>query len=385
MRAFAPSTYIRAPWWDGFWVLSFLWLLPLALLLADGHADPYRSPVDSLYFVLSIGFWIGHRVSSTWLAYFTSAYRPLLRTQRVRFVWVPIGILVGTATLIFLPDQALPWSRADRLIGLAILDYGLVTYHFAAQHYGFLSLYRVRAGQRRSTSARVVDRVYALVVGGLFVFGAELLQGAVTYQHLWIDPWLAPETLTAVYAAARTILLVLVGAAVVAMGLLELRSGAPSGPRFLYVVGIAAMVLAALYLHPFLFLVVWTAQHWLAAMGLASLAARAEPEPGASRWYRLWHVVNRRAWAVVLVLAALSIVLTPAMEVEALSEGADRYGDRVFPFAATWWTKPGLVPFLVVLGFVTAFVHYALDRAVWRLSDPEVRSAARGLLRAPTA
>ena len=35
---------------------------------------------------------------------------------------------------------------------------------------------------------------------------------------------------------------------------------------------------------------------------------------------------------------------------------------------------------LIALGFVTAFLHYALDRAVFRLSDKEVRRAAHNLL-----
>ena len=46
-----------------------------------------------------------------------------------------------------------------------------------------------------------------------------------------------------------------------------------------------------------------------------------------------------------------------------------------------WLTQADLVPWLVALGFTTGFVHYLLDRAVYRLSDPAVREAARGLLR----
>jgi hypothetical protein len=35
---------------------------------------------------------------------------------------------------------------------------------------------------------------------------------------------------------------------------------------------------------------------------------------------------------------------------------------------------------LVALGFATGFIHYLLDRSVYRMSDPQVRAAARGLL-----
>jgi hypothetical protein len=36
---------------------------------------------------------------------------------------------------------------------------------------------------------------------------------------------------------------------------------------------------------------------------------------------------------------------------------------------------------LLALGFATAFIHYLLDRAVYRFSSPEVRRAACGLLK----
>src|SRR5205823_10881696 len=35
---------------------------------------------------------------------------------------------------------------------------------------------------------------------------------------------------------------------------------------------------------------------------------------------------------------------------------------------------------LLALGFATGFIHYLLDRSVYRMSDPQVRAAARGLV-----
>jgi hypothetical protein len=37
----------------------------------------------------------------------------------------------------------------------------------------------------------------------------------------------------------------------------------------------------------------------------------------------------------------------------------------------------------VATAFATGFVHYLLDRNVFRMSDPRVRAAARGLLDPP--
>ena len=81
-----PTRWIKSPAWDLVWVLNALWLAPLILLLARGHDDVRASPVDALFFAFTVPLWFGHRVSSAWLAYATPAYRPLLATQRLRFV-----------------------------------------------------------------------------------------------------------------------------------------------------------------------------------------------------------------------------------------------------------------------------------------------------------
>jgi TonB family protein len=38
------------------------------------------------------------------------------------------------------------------------------------------------------------------------------------------------------------------------------------------------------------------------------------------------------------------------------------------------------MPVLLALGFATGFIHYLLDRSVYRMSDPQVRAAASGLV-----
>src|SRR5262249_60980387 len=127
------------------------------LLLVHGYSNPESSPLDLLYFGLTALFWIGHRLSSTYLAYCTEAYRPLLRQQPIRFIALPL-LITATCFALFLPaDSALPWTREERLIGLAIIDYAWVTYHFAAQHFGALSLYRLRAARASSIPTTRLD------------------------------------------------------------------------------------------------------------------------------------------------------------------------------------------------------------------------------------
>ena len=362
-------------------MLNALWLAPLVLWLAHGYADPESSPLDLLYFGLTALFWLGHRFCSTYLAYCTEAYRPLLRTQPIRFVVLPLLITAGCFAFFLPEDLALPWTRAERLVGLVIIDYAWVTWHFASQHFGALSLYRSRAGRAACLQTRRFDRFFALVVGGALVFIADVLAGAVGYQDKWIDRWFFPTWMVSAQDTIRdgaTLVLVIV---TVAALFAELRTSQWSWPRILYIIGIAVMVGIALRPRSlFLFIVVWTSQHWIVATGLASQTARGEPAPGRGRIRGALHGLNIRPWAVVLFLVVLSFLLLPLFEVEANRQGGTYYGDRIFGAFATGLRTSSWVPMLVALGFASGFIHYLLDRSVYRMSDPQVRAAARGLL-----
>jgi hypothetical protein len=377
----SASPWVRGPVWDGFWMLNALWLAPIILWLAHGYSNPESSPLDLLYFALTALFWIGHRLSSTYLAYCTEAYRPLLRAQPIRFVVLPLAITAACFT-IFLPgDSALPWTREERLIGLAIVDYAWVTYHFAAQHFGALSLYRVRAERGWCIQTRRLDRFFALTVGGVLVFVADILAGAVAYQDHWIDRWFLPAWIVSTQNGIRGGATLALFSATAVMLFAEARARRWSLPRVLYIVGIAVMV--GLALRPrslFLFLVIWTSQHWILATGLASQAPGGEPAPPRGLMRGVFHKLNIRPWAVVLFLMLLSVVLLPLFEVEANRETGTYYGDWIFGAIATQLRTSSWVAALVALGFATGFIHYLLDRSVYRMSDPQVRAAARGLV-----
>lgn len=381
-RLVSRSSWMRSPLWDGFWMLSALWLAPFALWLAYGYSDPESSPLDLLYFGLTALFWIGHRFCSTYLAYCTEAYRPLLRTQPIRFVLLPLLVTAGCFGLFLPPDLALPWTREERLIGLAIVDYGFVTYHFAAQHFGALSIYRSRAGRSACLRTRRMDRLFTLIVGGVLVFVADVLAGAVAYQDQWLGRWLFPDLMVSAQDQIRlgaTVVLLLVTAVTL---FAEMRTARWSLPRVLYIVGIALMV--AIALRPrslFLFLVIWTSQHWILATGLASQTPNEEPAPQQGMVRCALHKLNVRPWAVLIFLMAISVLLLPLFEVEANRQAGTYYGDRIFGTIATALRTSSWVPVLIAFGFASGFIHYLLDRSIYRFSDPQVRAAASGLIR----
>ena len=381
--ASARSPWLRNAIWDGFWMQSALWLAPIALWLAWGYSDARASPLDFLYFGVTALFWIGHRFSSSYLAYCTEAYRPLLRSQPVRFVVVPLLITLACFAIFLPEDDALPWSRQERLISVAIVDYSFVTWHFAAQHFGALSIYRSRAGRTMCRWTRRLDRGFSLLIGGLLVLVADALAGAVAYQEHWIDRGYFPEFIVADQDTIRLVATILLLTVTSAMLVMELRATQRSLPRVLYIVGLALMVGIALTPRSlFLFLVLWTSQHWILAVGLTSQTVRTEPTPQRGLIRGALHTLNVRPWALVIVLAFASILLLPFFEVEANSDGGEMfYGDRIFGAMAESLRTSSWVPALVALGFASGFIHYFLDRSVFRFSNPEVRAAASGLMK----
>jgi hypothetical protein len=80
------------------------------------------------------------------------------------------------------------------------------------------------------------------------------------------------------------------------------------------------------------------------------------------------------------VLAIVSVLLLPFLEVEASLDGGAYYSEQIFGAFTNGLRTSSWVPALVAAGFATGFMHYLLDRGVYRMSDPRVRSAARGLL-----
>jgi hypothetical protein len=366
-------------------MLNAVWLVPLALWLANGYSDPNASPLAVFYFGLTALFWLGHRFGSAWLAYCTEAYRPLMREEPVRFIVIPLLVTVACFAVFLPADDAYPWTRAERVVAMAILDYAFVTYHFAAQHFGALSLYRSRAERAGCVRTRRLDRIFALGVGGILVLVAEILAGTAAYQDLWVHRWPVVDWLDSNQEVIRKSVLLVLLVATASMLVAEVRAPHRSMPRVLYVLGLAAMVAVALETRSvFLFIVLWTSQHWILATGLASLTPGGEPAPAGGSVRRAFHALNTRPWAILVVLAVVSVSLLPFLEVEVNQDGGTYYGDRIFGAIAAGLRTSSWVPALVAAGFATGFMHYLLDRSVYRMSDPRVRAAARGLLVQPS-
>jgi hypothetical protein len=71
--------------------------------------------------------------------------------------------------------------------------------------------------------------------------------------------------------------------------------------------------------------------------------------------------------------------MTPIFEIEAVSAGG-RYSEQLFPSLMEWLQKLSWGTVLVGIGLASGFLHYFMDRAVYRFSDPETRNSAQQLL-----
>jgi len=376
-----PHRWVRGPIWDLFWLHGGLWLAPLAVLTSAGWTDPFESPAHLIYLMLAALFWIGHRFSSTWLAWFTTAYADARRAQPLRFFVLPVCVVAATVGVILAPRGILPGTWIERVIVLGAIDYLLVSYHFAAQHFGILSLYRSRASPRPPPVVRTMDRTFALVVGGAVIVLAELVQGATTLPDAWLGPLADHPSLALLRLPVATLTVLFAG-----VQLWLARVHTPDLPRTLYILGLTMMALAALFAHPFVFIFCWTAQHWLAAVGLAAVVTEAQPRPPPThRMLQLLHRVNSPPGRFLLVITLLSALSMPFYEVEASAGPSDRPAfELVNSVLGGGLTTTSTLRALTALGLATAFLHYLLDRAVWRFSDPLVRRAAAPLLRPPS-
>ena len=84
-------------------------------------------------------------------------------------------------------------------------------------------------------------------------------------------------------------------------------------------------------------------------------------------------------WIVLLFLCSISVILTPFFEIEAVSSGA-RYSEVISPSFMYWLENSSWGTILVGLGLASGFLHYFMDRAVYRLADAETSMSAKNLL-----
>ena len=370
------NCWVRSPAWDIFWLHSGLWL---GLLVFAFSSQP---ALEIFYMAGVFLFWISHRFSSFYIAWGTRSYSTLRTSQPLRYVIFPAMLVLSVFAFLFIPETVFPVSVPVRILGLLLLDFFWGMHHFASQHYGMLRLFQYRGNPSTAGSSHLQDRLYCWGTGFVLVLIAELLHGASFLQQKQILPAIPHEwgnEIIPIILRSGTLLVLGITAIMIRNALLQ-NSGLP---RILYILGLGIMVTGAFQLQPIEFLMLWTLQHWITALGLAAQMGGNDIKKSMSVKNRIFKKSSfseyQNQWIVLLFLCSISVILTPFFEIEAVSSGA-RYSEVIFPSFMYWLENSSWVTILVGVGLASGFLHYFMDRAVYRLSDAETRMSAKNLL-----
>jgi hypothetical protein len=369
------SPWIRSPTWDSFWIMSGFWIPTLFFFLPLGSAKP-------LVMVVTLLFWIGHRISSLYLGFCVGEYRQVLQARRRYFLDFPLGLLCLLAAFLLIPKSVLPLSLPGRFVLLLFLDYFLSLYHFSAQHYGVLSVYRGRLshGQKDPGLLRW-DWWICIGVSGIFSIAMDFLNGELDdfpiFQHA---PVISQSAIDGLRLGLTALVLLVWG-----LTLRKYVRKQQGLTRILYFSSLCYLTAVSFYLEPLLYFFVVQMQHWFVSLGLTThMAANSRFEPQAkphSSWYGPWAWINARALGPLLVLVLLSIGLTPMLEADYfIRHGFDTETLTVQGFLVRFQDSVWIYVF-GGLAIFSSFVHYIYDRGVFRFSDPLTRKVALPLLK----
>jgi len=370
------SVWLRSAVWDGFWMLSGLWLLAPLLAFSGTPAT-----LKGLLIVATLILWLSHRFATTYNAFCTPAYRHLVREQRTRFLVWPLMITLATFGFVFAPNWLIPLDTWGKVQMLGTIFFLYNSYHFGIQHYGVLSIYRIRAGQDHAHWLKRYERFFCLAVGTVLVAIAQICHGAEVVHDSIIYNVVARESFKAAFDALRVIAPLIIVALTAVFYAGEFSSKRVSLPKVFYVAGLAVQGVLAYFLDPISFLILWGVQHWLVSVALGARMAQNDTSeiPADSRWYRFWDRFNKGFWPTVFVLCLASIVLTPffqfAVHPEKLTEEAS-----LFSSLSSLVANTVLANLFIALNFVSVYVHFVMDRAIFRFSDPAVRKVSVPLL-----
>lgn len=385
------NVWLRSRAYDLFFLHAGLWTMLIVIPLAGNDV------LKPFHFTLGVLFWIGHRLATAYLAFCQQAYQELLVEQRTRFVTVPLVFTVVVFVMLLIPESILPIPLLYRVLPLAVLDFAWEFYHFTMQHYGVVSVYRIRAQQDPgAVQEKRLEKIFCMTVFGGGIPAAVVYHSLVTLSANnadFIIPGWAIQTfrfLAIAFALGFTARMVIK----------ELSIANTSMPKIMYMIAVGVPVSLALILDSMApALLVLAIQHWLVAVGIsAHMASGTGPVRKApNAWYRFWGFVNRTPFRVLVVMCIFSAVLAPVMEFSdverrlAVKTWRGMFSPTMTERSYVYWGEMYLdwfsglgehtvLMFFVAAGFSFGFVHYLMDRAIFRFSNAATRRSSLPLL-----
>ena len=328
-----------------------------------------------------------HRIGTTYAVLGTPILKDDIARDPKRYLYVPLAIVAGCVLVAqgFAFHSAFSFmpSLHGQLWAFFALAYVMVLWerwHFCAQEFGVLSIYRMRAGQRTAADKKF-DRFYTVVLmlGVNMVLFTAWGFPDVKVVLLYGTPLASasPELLQPVATCAFGLGMVLVAVAVIR----EWTHPQRSVPKALFYLLIGAHTLL-LYAFPKaigLFFLSYTFHHWMVAVGLfgrvtmrsyGDVPLRARITKLALGVGPFLAVALLAYWAFGPLNKAGNLAPVPDAQLfEGISSGA-----KIF------------VGVVVGLFFALNYLHYYYDRCLYAFSSKAVReNVAPLLLGSPTA
>lgn len=358
--------WIRSPLWDGFWILSGIPLGILCYFLS-------RAGVPDLVFIGLYVYLLGaHVPAPVVLAWRHPEFKTMMLQNKKRYILFPIlfpisfaimGLLAGLSLTSvaggsnFLPHIAGPKDLLNAILVFFWIYIAWNGYHFSAQNFGVLSIYRNKVGGFRKTQ-RTVDQWFChlncifLLPVCWYLAHYTFINSALVYF---------PNVSDQTFVWMRGCCLLIAGAALIVMFTREvLRNERVSLARLAVIANIGLLPIVIFISMP-AFNAMYGWSHFLTAIGLTGhvLATNRAKRVGQ---FELRPFVQFYARYLLLIAIFPSFLVYKTMELEGSSNGFLNLASASL-FITT----------VVGFRFGLAIVHFLYDRFVYKFSRPEVR------------
>lgn len=341
------SNWLRSASWDSLWIMSGLWLFPLGAFFYYSHwSDSFLN-----YLFLAAPIIGGLHSFLPLIATFSSpGFAERMRPQKNRIIKMSV-IIVGISFALSIAGGVFSRPELWLLLGYGYLLWN--TWHFAAQNFGVLSLYR-SISEQNSVLERKVDKFYCVTMGCVIMplswFCVEARWGPFINMF---PSWIPVKAITIATIVAASVM-------TLAYIFFELQKKNRSFQKIAYVLSIGVQPFSAVWsYYPFHFLA-YTIPHWMVEIGITGTIQSKE----AKRSTKVAPLM------VVGSILALSMVLIYFLEMPLIEDG----------YVLTWWeqlanydvpinnfytqfTIPALISFLVV---PRSFFHFYISRQVFK-------------------
>ena len=376
------SDYLESQGWDAFWILNGFWIL--GLLILSRALDLGRGLSIQIIFFGLLLLWGGHIFSPIITTWMNPAFRTNMLRQWKRYILLPAATLVLPCILFVLGLKLLKTSEGSPLIAstelVALVLYTFIlwnTWHFSAQHFGVLSIYR-RRSSLNEPAIRIRDRRFTVIMT------CVLLPLAWYTQSQRLGPLY--EYLPTPHARGSLAWIVITASAAITLYMLfeEFRERRGISPRALYMVTIGFQpVFASISYFTYNF-ALFTMSHWIIAIALSSrILANQGAGESTSTWERYrWYLGIY--FGFILLSVPIYLFFYSADVMGPVASDARFVITSVFQrdgaSSLSGLTGTTAMAILAGLYFGITFVHFQYDRFQYSFHDENVRKTMAPLL-----